>query len=103
VIVMEDGTTPDAGLMPVTAAKTALDTALARLRAFRADALVLALGFDASEHEPLAALRVTSDGFARAAAAISALGLPTAICQEGGYAVEHLGPLLQRFLGAWNA
>ncbi|MCX7374342.1 MAG: histone deacetylase family protein [Alphaproteobacteria bacterium] len=80
----------------------ALDAALARLRAFRPDALVVALGFDASEHEPLAALSVTADGFGRAATAISALGLPTAICQEGGYAVEHLGPLLQRFLGAWN-
>ena len=80
----------------------ALDTALARIRAFRPDALVLALGFDASEHEPLASLRVTADGFARASAAISGLNLPAAICQEGGYAVEHLGPLLARFLGAWK-
>jgi len=81
---------------------TALDAALARLRLFRPDALVLALGFDASEHEPLAALRVTAEGFARAAEAISGLGLPTAICQEGGYAVDHLGTLLARFLGAWR-
>ena len=80
----------------------ALDVALARLRLFRPDALVLALGFDASEHEPLAALRVTADGFARAAEAISGLGLPTAICQEGGYAVDHLGALLAAFLGAWR-
>lgn len=79
----------------------ALNAALRRLRAFRPDALVLALGFDASEHEPLAALRVTAEGFARAAAAISALRLPTAICQEGGYAVDHLGALLARFLGEW--
>ena len=79
----------------------ALEAALARLRAFRPDALVLALGFDASEHEPLAALKVTEDGFAAAAQAISALRLPTAICQEGGYAVDHLGALLARFLGAW--
>lgn len=79
----------------------ALDTALARIRLFRPDALVVALGFDASEHEPLASLRVTADGFARAGAAIAALGLPAAICQEGGYAVDHLGALLARFLGAW--
>jgi acetoin utilization deacetylase AcuC-like enzyme len=81
----------------------ALDTALARIRAFRADALVVALGFDASEHEPLAMLRVTAEGFARAGAAIAALRLPSAICQEGGYAVEHLGPLLERFIGGWGA
>jgi len=82
---------------------SALDMALARIRLFRPDALVVALGLDASEHEPLASLRVTADGFARAAAAISGLGLPAAICQEGGYAVDHLGALLARFLGGWRA
>jgi acetoin utilization deacetylase AcuC-like enzyme len=80
----------------------AIDMALARIRMFRPDALVVALGFDASEHEPLASLRVTAEGFSRAAAAISSLGLPAAICQEGGYAVDHLGHLLARFLGAWK-
>lgn len=74
----------------------------AEVARFRPDALVLALGFDASEHEPLAALRVTRDGFARAAEAVSALNLPTVICQEGGYAVDHLGDLLAAFLGAWH-
>ena len=79
----------------------ALRVALDAIRAFRPDAVVLSLGFDASEHEPLAFLRVTSDGFARAAGAIGALGVPTAIVQEGGYSVDHLGPLLVRFLGGF--
>ena len=82
----------------------ALDQGIAALRAFRPDALVVALGFDASEHEPLAALNVTAEGFARAGAAIGALKLPTAICQEGGYNVDILGDLLARFLtGFGNA
>lgn len=76
----------------------ALDTAIAAIQAFRPDALVVPLGFDASEFEPLAALKVTQEGFARAGAAIGRLGLPTAICQEGGYNVDLLGTLLQRFL-----
>ncbi len=76
----------------------ALAEGLAAIRDFRADALVVPLGFDASEFEPLAALNVTAEGFARAGAAIGALRLPTAICQEGGYNVEILGKLLQRFL-----
>lgn len=76
----------------------ALDQGIAAIRDFRADALVVPLGFDASEFEPLAALKVTEDGFARAGAGIAALGLPTAICQEGGYNVDILGHLLQRFL-----
>lgn len=76
----------------------ALDDAISAIRDFRADALVVPLGFDASEFEPLAALNITADGFARAGSAIGALRLPTAICQEGGYNVEILGALLQRFL-----
>ena len=70
---------------------------------FGADALVVSLGFDASEHEPLNALSVTADGFARAGAAIAGLGLPTAIVQEGGYNVDLLGVLLTRFLDGFGA
>ena len=72
----------------------AIEAGLAAIAAFRADALVVSLGFDASEHEPLGFLRVTEDGFARAAAMISAAGLPSAIIQEGGYNVEVIGCLL---------
>ena len=79
----------------------AIGTGLAAIRAFHADALVLSLGFDASEHEPLAFLRVSEDGFARAGAAIGAAGLPTAILQEGGYNTDLLGRLLERFLAAF--
>ncbi|MBC7799716.1 MAG: histone deacetylase family protein, partial [Gemmatimonadaceae bacterium] len=71
--------------------------------AFGPDALVLSLGFDASEHEPLGYLRVSADGFARAAERIAALRLPAAIVQEGGYDTERLGALLARFLGAYAA
>lgn len=76
----------------------ALAIGIAAIRAFGAEALVVPLGFDASEHEPLAALRVTADGFARAGAAIRSLGLPTCITQEGGYNVDVIGGLLTRFL-----
>lgn len=79
----------------------ALDDGLAAIRAFRADALVLSLGFDASVDEPLGFLRVTADGFARAGAAVAALGLPTAIVQEGGYNTDLLGDLLGRVLPAF--
>ncbi len=79
----------------------AIATGVSAIREFRADALVLSLGFDASEHEPLNALAVSEDGFARAASAISAARLPTAIVQEGGYNVDLLGTLLTRFVGTW--
>ncbi|MBI0535184.1 histone deacetylase family protein [Roseomonas sp. KE2513] len=80
----------------------AVAAGIARVRAYGAEALVVSLGFDASEHEPLAALRVTEEGFARAGAAIAGLRLPAAIVQEGGYNTEVIGGLLARFLGAWG-
>ncbi len=81
----------------------ALEDGLARIRAYRADALVLSLGFDASVHEPLNALSVSADGFARAGAAIGGgairgAELPVTIVQEGGYNVDLLGALLTRFM-----
>ncbi len=77
----------------------AIGAALGAIAGFGADALVVSLGFDASEHEPLAFLAVTQDGFARAGAAIRAAGLPMALVQEGGYNTELIGTLLRRFLG----
>lgn len=80
----------------------ALRYAFAAIRDVKADALVVALGFDASEHEPLGYLSVTEDGFAKAGAMIGGLHLPTAITQEGGYNVDLIGTLLERFLAGWG-
>ncbi|HYF09578.1 MAG TPA: histone deacetylase family protein, partial [Acetobacteraceae bacterium] len=80
----------------------AIRYAMAAIRDVKAEALVVPLGFDASKDEPLNALNVTETGFARAGEMIASLGLPTAIIQEGGYNVEIIGTLLERFLGAWN-
>jgi acetoin utilization deacetylase AcuC-like enzyme len=66
---------------------------------FRADAVVVSLGFDASVDEPLGFLAITADGFARAGGLIGALGRPLAVVQEGGYAVDVIGGLLETFLG----
>ena len=78
----------------------AINTALVAIASFKADALVVSLGFDASKDEPLGFLGVTADGFARAGAAIGAVHLPCAVIQEGGYNVDIIGALLTRFLGA---
>lgn len=69
----------------------------------RPRALVVALGLDASQDDPIGALKVTRDGFARAADLIARAGLPTAIVQEGGYLCEALPRNLVAFLGAFDA
>ena len=76
----------------------AVRSGVAAIAAFGAEALVVSLGFDASIDEPLNALAVTGDGFGRAGEAIAALNLPTVLVQEGGYNVDVIGGLLQRFM-----
>lgn len=61
-------------------------------------ALVLSLGYDAHEGDPLTALGVTTQGFHRLGAVIAAAGLPTVIVQEGGYGIEVIGDCLDNFL-----
>ena len=65
---------------------------------FGADAVVVALGLDASEHDPLRGLAVTTPGFGQIGAAINAMGLPTVYVQEGGYLSDVLGDNLASFL-----
>ncbi len=80
---------------------TALEVAAEALRAFKPGVLVVALGLDASEEDPLKGLAVTTDGFARIGAAIDSLGLPTVLVQEGGYLSPALGPNLAAVLRAF--
>lgn len=80
----------------------ALDTALARIGAYAPGALVIALGLDAHESDPLRGGTVTQAGLARIAEHIAGLALPTVIVQEGGYLTEHLSDNLAMFLSAYE-
>ena len=79
-----------------------LDLALAKIDEFQPGALVIALGLDAHESDPLKGGAVTQAGFARLAEQIASLGLPTVIVQEGGYLTEHLPDNLAMFLTAYE-
>ena len=76
----------------------ALGGALAHIRAFGTTALVVALGLDAYEKDPLQGLAVTTPGFGRIGAAIGDLGIPTLFVQEGGYMSAELGQNLTAVL-----
>ncbi|WP_342641654.1 histone deacetylase family protein [Rhodoligotrophos ferricapiens] len=80
----------------------ALDKGLERVAAFAPGALVIALGLDPSEADPLAGLSVTTKGFGRIAEHLAALHLPTVIVQEGGYICPPLGDNLLSFLDCFS-
>ena len=79
----------------------AIASGLERIREFNPGALVLALGLDAHENDPLRGLSVTTEGFGLAANLIASAELPTVIVQEGGYLSDDLTENIHAFLGGW--
>ena len=74
----------------------ALDMAVKRLG--DVDALVVSLGVDTFEGDPLGTFSLTTDDYGRMATEIAALGVPTVLVQEGGYESDDLGRNVATFL-----
>jgi acetoin utilization deacetylase AcuC-like enzyme len=70
---------------------TALDHALARIRADAPEALVVSLGLDTFEHDPISRFKLKAEDYPRMGQKIAGLKLPTLFVFEGGYAVDALG------------
>ena len=64
---------------------------------------MVALGLDAYEGDPFQGLAVSSEGFTRIGQAISALGCPILLVQEGGYICPELGTNLTAALAGFAA
>ena len=65
-------------------------------------ALIVALGLDASEDDPIGALKVTTEGFARLGRLLASVPGPVVLVQEGGYLCEALPRNLVAVLGAFD-
>jgi acetoin utilization deacetylase AcuC-like enzyme len=74
-----------------TAYAAALNAACRQLAAYAPDALVVSLGVDTFEHDPISQFRLRNDDYLRLGEAIGALGVPTLYVMEGGYAVDDIG------------
>ena len=68
-----------------------LETALAHVVDYAPQALVVSLGVDIFEGDPISQFRLTAADFPRLGARLAALDLPTVLVQEGGYAVAEIG------------
>ncbi len=71
--------------------RIALDDALDRVSRFAPQALVVSLGVDTFQSDPISFFRLASDDFTTYGADIAALGLPTLLVMEGGYDVAEIG------------
>ncbi len=71
--------------------REALHAGLAAVRAFGADALVVALGVDTFEGDPISGFELRSADYLTLGQDIASAGLPTVFVFEGGYAVSAVG------------
>jgi len=79
----------------------ALAEGLDAIRAFEPDApLILSLGFDTYQADPICDFALVTDDYARVGSAVAQLGMPVVALQEGGYAIDALGANAVAFLGA---
>lgn len=69
----------------------ALQHACGQLRQYRPDLLVVSLGVDTYEGDPISHFRLGTGDFSRIGAAIAAVGVPTLFVMEGGYMVDEIG------------
>lgn len=69
----------------------ALDHALGRIADFGAQVLVVSLGVDTFEGDPISHFRLTQQDFVRLGARIRTAGVPTVFVMEGGYMVDDIG------------
>ena len=69
----------------------ALEKALGSISDFGADALVLSMGMDTFEGDPISGFTLQSADYLRIGARLAQFALPTVVVFEGGYAVGEVG------------
>ncbi|MDQ3398202.1 MAG: histone deacetylase family protein [Deinococcota bacterium] len=69
----------------------ALRLALARVEAFSPDVLVVSLGLDTFENDPISSFRLATGDYLKLGRTLAGLHVPTLFVMEGGYALEALG------------
>ncbi|CAB3857190.1 histone deacetylase family protein [Achromobacter animicus] len=81
----------------------ALQQGLVAVRAFKADALVVALGVDTYEGDPISKFKLKSADYLQVGSMLASLGQPAVFTMEGGYAVADVGVnvanVLEGYLG----
>ena len=71
--------------------RSVLSVALHEIAMFKAEALVVSLGLDTFEGDPISGFHLKSDDYLRVGEDLADAGLPTVFVFEGGYAVAEVG------------
>ncbi|WP_375056405.1 histone deacetylase family protein [Zobellella sp. DQSA1] len=71
--------------------REALKNALDRIVTYKPDFLIVSLGVDTFEDDPISHFRLTSEDFLRMGEQIASIRTPTLFVMEGGYMVDEIG------------
>jgi acetoin utilization deacetylase AcuC-like enzyme len=82
--------------------RPALSAAIERIGVFKPAFLIVSLGADTHEKDPIGGFRLPTEEFARMGGAVRQLDVPTVIVQEGGYNVDVLGECVAGFLEGFD-
>ena len=69
----------------------ALDDALAKIKAFGAEAIVVSLGVDTFEKDAISFFKLKTPDYITMGEKIAKAGVPVLVCMEGGYGVNEIG------------
>lgn len=76
----------------------AIDIIIHKIREFNPAFLIVAAGFDTHIDDPIGGLKIHTEDYTSIGAQFKSLGIPTLVCQEGGYNVNVLGDCVKNFL-----
>ena len=76
---------------PYTEWTRALDDAIEKIQSYKPDALLISLGVDTYEKDPISFFKLKSDDFFDVGKKIASCDLPTLFVMEGGYAIKEIG------------
>jgi len=69
----------------------ALDDAIEKIKSYNPDALLISLGVDTYEKDPISFFKLKSNDFFEVGNKIASCKLPTLFVMEGGYAIKEIG------------
>ena len=68
-----------------------LDDSISKIQNFSPEALIVSLGVDTYENDPISFFKLKSDDFFDVGRKIASINLPTLFVMEGGYAIKEIG------------
>ncbi|MEM6638346.1 MAG: histone deacetylase family protein [Pseudomonadota bacterium] len=83
--------------------RLALEQALTDIDAFSAELLVVSLGVDAYENDPISFFKLASQDFADCGRLLGEAGVDTVFLMEGGYAIDRIGTNVVNVLTGFEA